>query len=234
MILEVKGVKKYFGPVHAVDGVDFSVAEGENFSIIGESGSGKSTLAKVVMGLLKAQEGRIQAERQSIQMVFQDPYNSLDPLWTIRSILLEALWRQKCSSDQKDQQLKEMLEAVGLTPDMLERFPHEFSGGQRQRIAIARSLLMRPKVLILDEAVSSLDVLVQKQILDLLKGLKKKFNLTYIFISHNLKIVKNFSDRIAVMKEGKIIETAPVEVMFTHPKEAYTRMLIKAAFEYRL
>lgn len=234
MILQVSNLEKSFGSTRVVDGVSFSVSQGENFSIIGESGCGKSTLAKIIMGLLRQDKGEVQVDRNFIQMVFQDPYSSLDPLWTVRSILTEALLKQKLTSYDQTQRLEGIFKAVGLTGDMLERFPHEFSGGQRQRIAIARALLADPKVLILDEAVSSLDILVQKQIMDLLKELKREFNLTYIFISHNLKIVKNFSDTIAVMHEGKIVEMGLAQEIFKQPKERYTQALMKAAFDYQL
>ncbi len=234
MILEVQDLKKSFGPLRAVDGVSFFLQEGENLAIVGESGCGKSTLAKLIIGLLKADSGEIVRQRRDTSLVFQDPYSSLDPLWSIRSSLSEALLKQKLAAHERQERIMQVLKAVGLTLDMLDRFPHEFSGGQRQRIAIARALLTNPRILILDEAVSSLDVLVQKQIIDLLVQLKKEFNLTYIFISHNLKIVKNFSDRIAVMKDGKIIETGLVKDIFKAPKELYTQTLIKAAFEYHL
>lgn len=234
MILEVSNLKKSFGALRAVDGVSFSLEEGDNLAIVGESGCGKSTLAKLMMGLLKADEGQILSHRRKMSMVFQDPYSSLDPLWSLRSSLLEALLKQKLSPQEKHSKILKVLESVGLTLKMIDRFPHEFSGGQRQRMAIARALLTEPKILILDEAVSSLDILVQKQIMDLLVQLKKEFNLTYIFISHNLKIVKNFSDRIAVMRDGKIIETGSAKDIFAKPKELYTQTLIKAAFEYHI
>ncbi len=234
MILEISHLKKYFGSVHAVDDVTFSVVDGENLCIIGESGSGKSTLAKLMIGLLKADQGQIQGERNHIQMVFQDPCSSLDPLWTVRSILREAFYCQKISSEAQLKAMQEILQAVGLPGDILNRFPHEFSGGERQRIAIARALLANPKILILDEAVSSLDILVQKQIIDLLMDLKREFNLTYIFISHNLRIVKNFSDRIAVMREGKMIEIGLGQDIFDRPGELYTQQLLSAAFDYQV
>lgn len=234
MILEVSGLKKSFGQLRAVDDVTLSVRQRENLCIIGESGCGKSTLAKLIMGLLKADGGHIQGDRHHIQMVFQDPYSSLDPLWTVRSILNEALWRGRLSVDEKQQRMQDMLESVGLSAEILNRFPHEFSGGERQRLAIARALLANPKVLILDEAVSSLDMLVQKQIIDLLMDLKRQYNLTYIFISHNLRIVKNFGDRIAVMQAGKIIEIGPAKDVFDRPRELYTQQLLRAAFDYHV
>ncbi|MBF0489620.1 MAG: ABC transporter ATP-binding protein [Candidatus Omnitrophica bacterium] len=234
MILSVSGFSKSFGTVRAVDQVSFTVYQGENLCIIGESGSGKSTLAKLMMGLLKADKGKLEGDRRSIQMVFQDPYSSLDPLWTVRSILKEAFCRQKLSVKEQHKQMGQMLLAVGLSADMLNRFPHELSGGERQRIAIARALLTNPKILILDEAVSSLDVLVQKQIVDLLVDIKRQFQLTYIFISHNLRVVRNFSDRIAVMHQGKIIEMGSTHEIFNQPQQKYTQQLIQAAFDYHV
>ncbi len=234
MILQVSNLQKYFGKVKAVDGVSFSVNEGENLCIIGESGCGKSTLAKLMVGLLKADKGTIEGNKKTIQMVFQDPYSSLDPLWSVSSILKEAFCRQKLSSKEQTAKMQSILKAVGLTSDMLNRFPHEFSGGERQRIAIARALLTNPQILILDEAVSSLDVLVQKQIIDLLMDIKRQFRLTYIFISHNLRVVKRFSDRIAVMHEGRIIEMDLTQVIFQSPQRAYTQQLIRAAFDYQI
>lgn len=234
MILRVESVSKSFGSVRALDKVSFQVEPQENFCIIGESGCGKSTLAKIIIGLLRADEGSVHASRGDIQMVFQDPYSSLDPLWTVGSILKEAFCRKRLSSAEKTDRIARILSAVGLTEDMTGRFPHEFSGGERQRIAIARALLAEPKVLLLDEAVSSLDVLVQAQIIDLLKRLKREFGLTYVFISHNLRVVKDFSDRIAVMHQGKIIETGTAAMIFDEPQQAYTRQLIRAAFDYQL
>jgi ABC-type dipeptide/oligopeptide/nickel transport system ATPase subunit len=234
MILQVSNIKKYFGHVKAVDGVGFTLHEGEILCIIGESGCGKSTLAKVLMDLIKYDEGRIEGDRSRFQMVFQDPYSSLDPLWTVHSILKEALHQQELTTQEKEDRMARILQSVGLPVQALSRFPHEFSGGERQRIAIARALLTDPKVLILDEAVSSLDILVQKQILQLLLELKRKYHLTYIFISHNLRVVKSFGDRIAVMKDGKIIETASARSIFDQPQQRYTRQLIQAAFEYTL
>ncbi len=224
-ILRVQGVSKSFKDFRALQDVSFSLEEGDNLAIIGESGSGKTTLAKMLMGLIEPDTGSIMTQGR-LQMVFQDPYNSLDPLWSVQEILKEALWPGPV--DQL--RMEKILEAVGLSPEVLSRFPHEFSGGERQRIAIARSLLASPKVLILDEAVSALDTLVQKQIMNLLRKLKQDFNLTYIFISHNLRLVRQFSDKIIVIYEGKIVEQGEIKAVLHSPLHPYTRELMQAAF----
>ncbi|MBF0504297.1 MAG: ABC transporter ATP-binding protein [Candidatus Omnitrophica bacterium] len=230
-VLQVHNAVKNFGSLRAVDHVSFSLDQGDNLAIIGESGCGKTTLAKMMMGLVKIDKGLIKAESFSVQMVFQDPYSSLDPLWNVREILKEALWRNRSlSAGQAQEKMEQMLSAVGLSMGVLQRFPHEFSGGERQRIAIARALLCSPKILILDEATSALDTLVQKQIMDLLKKLKQEFNLTYIFISHNLRLVRNFSDKIAVMYQGKIVEEGQAKKVLQSPSHPYTRQLLQASF----
>jgi len=236
-ILQIQNVSKSFGKLCAVDDVSISLLPGDHLAIIGESGCGKTTLAKMMMGLIKPDAGSIKAERNSLQMVFQDPYQSLDPLWNVREILNEALQsfkrspRQTKSEPRDDtERLEKMLLAVGLSPQILQRFPHEFSGGERQRIAIARALLASPKVLVLDEAVSALDTLVQKQIIDLLKKLKQDFNLTTIFISHNLRLVRHFSDKIVVMYQGKIVEEGRVATVLQSPSHPYTQQLVQAAY----
>ena len=230
-VLQIQNVSKSFGDIRAVDDVSLSLEQGDNLAIIGESGCGKTTLAKMIMGLIPPDEGTIKAQANSLQMVFQDPHQSLDPLWDVRAILKEAFWRQRSLSDQQIQEkIEQMLVSVGLSPQVLQRFPHEFSGGERQRIAIARALLTSPKVLVLDEAVSALDTLVQKQIIDLLKKLKQDFNLTYIFISHNLRLVRHFSDKIVVMYQGKIVEEGLAKTVLQSPAHPYTQQLLQAAF----
>ena len=230
-VLQIQNVTKSFGDLRAVDDVSISLDQGDHLAIIGESGCGKTTLAKMMMGLISPDTGSIKAEAHSLQMVFQDPYQSLDPLWNVREILKEALWRQRVlSAAHIQQKLEQMLVAVGLSVQVLGRFPHEFSGGERQRIAIARALLASPKVLVLDEAVSALDTLVQKQIIDLLKKIKQDFNLTTIFISHNLRLVRNFSDKIVVMYQGKIVEEGPAQSVLQSPSHPYTQQLLQAAF----
>lgn len=259
-LLELKNlVKTFFLPkysgmgeniIKAVDGVDLSIEQGKNVGLVGESGSGKSTLARLIVKLYTADHGRIVLNgrnithlsqrrfrplRQNVQMVFQDPYSSLDPRFTVRRILKESLGLigRRMPRNEQHQKMVEVLNAVGLAENVLFRFPHEFSGGERQRIAIARAIVMEPKLLILDEAVSSLDVLVQAQILDLLSEIQSKFGLTYLFITHNLRVVRKLCDRIAVMYQGKIIEAAPTEELFIHPIHPYTKKLLKAAIDYK-
>ena len=231
-VLEIQHVSKSFGSLRAVDDVSISLEQGDHLAIIGGSGCGKTTLAKMMMGLIKPDSGSIKAGPHSLQMVFQDPYQSLDPLWNVREILKEALWKTPSTSGVAEVQgkLEHMLKAVGLEVQVLQRFPHEFSGGERQRIAIARALLASPRILVLDEAVSALDTLVQKQIIGLLTRLKQEFNLTYIFISHNLRLVRNFSDKIVVMDQGKIVEEGRVGDVLRSPAHPYTKQLLQAAF----
>jgi ABC-type dipeptide/oligopeptide/nickel transport system ATPase subunit len=231
-VLQIQNISKSFGNLRAVDDVSIILEQGDHLAIIGESGCGKTTLAKMMVGLIKPDAGSIQAQAHSLQMVFQDPQQSLDPLWNVREILKEGLIarRLSLSAGQVQEKLEQMLWAVGLEPQVLVRFPHEFSGGERQRIAIARALLAEPQVLILDEAVSALDTLVQKQIIELLRKLKQDFNLTYIFISHNLRLVRHFSDKIAVMYQGKVVEQGQAQTVLRSPRHPYTQQLVQAAF----
>jgi len=230
-VLQIKNVTKSFGSLRAVDDVSISLDQGDNLAIIGESGCGKTTLAKMIMGLVPPDAGDIKAEAYSLQMVFQDPHQSLDPLWNIRDILKEAFWRHRSLSSQEIQvKMEKILIAVGLSPQILTRYPHEFSGGERQRIAIARALLADPHVLILDEAVSALDTQVQGQIMDLLKRLKQDFDLSYIFISHNLRLVRDFSDKIIVMYQGKVVEEGLAQTVLRSPTHPYTQQLLQAAY----
>ncbi|HPN88354.1 MAG TPA: ABC transporter ATP-binding protein [Candidatus Omnitrophota bacterium] len=250
MLLELKNIKKYFSvgktTVKAVDDISLALSKKEHLGLVGESGCGKTTLAKIILKLLKSDAGeiffsqenmtypsrdRLRDYRQKVQMVFQDPYSSLDPRFTIRNILNEALEGKK--TDKGENHLDEILTAVQLPSSILYRYPHELSGGERQRVAIARALLVKPQLLILDEAVSSLDVIIQKQILMLLKGLTNEFDLTYLFISHNLKAVKRVCDKIAVMYQGRIVEYGFTNAILTRPLHSYTQKLLKASMEYR-
>jgi len=260
MLLELHGIKKYFssgrnifgksqGDVRAVDGVDLSVLKGENLSIVGESGCGKTTLGRLILKLLPLDSGKIIFEgknithfsahslrplRKNFQMIFQDPHNSLDPRFTIQGIIEEALvFEKNLKRSEKEEKVKNLLSSVRLPADILKRYPHEFSGGERQRIAIARALAVSPKLLILDEAVSLLDILVQGQIVQLLLELQQKFDTTYIFISHNLRIVKKISTKVAVMYRGKIVEMAKTDELFLNPLHAYTKELLSAALYYK-
>ena len=252
-LLEAKNIKKYFSPsVRAVDQVTLRVTQGINLGLVGESGCGKTTLSRILMKLITCDQGSIIYEgkditrfkfnqlmdfRKSVQMVFQDPYNSLDPRFTIRRILNEAMiLNQKIykSEDERLEHLKGFLASVSLNKDILNRYPHEFSGGERQRIALARALIVSPKLIILDEAVSSLDVIIQNEILTLLKDLQKKFNVTYLFVSHNLKVVRKICQVIAVMYKGKIIEMASKDEIFNNPIHPYTKQLLSAAIHYKV
>ncbi|MEH7480234.1 dipeptide ABC transporter ATP-binding protein [Neobacillus drentensis] len=255
-ILEIKGLKKHFpiktgffnkvtGHVRAVDGVDFQVMPGETLGIVGESGCGKSTTGRTILRLLDPSAGEVlfngkdlaklskeemRQMRKDIQMVFQDPYASLNPRKTIRQILLEPLKVHGIGSSpgERMKRVEEIIEVVGLRKEHLDRHPHDFSGGQRQRIGIARALILKPKVIIADEPVSALDVSIQSQVLNLLKDLKKEFNLTLIFISHDLSVVRHLCDRIAVMYLGRVVEIADKKQLFTNPSHPYTRALLSA------
>jgi oligopeptide transport system ATP-binding protein len=244
---EIRGglLSRTIGYVKAVDGVSFGVKRGETLGLVGESGSGKTTIARVILRLIDATRGEIFLEGQSItklkgrrlspfrrkmQIVFQDPYASLDSRQRVRSIIEEPMKIHHTTSSRReaDEAAASLISKVGLNVDHLLRFPHEFSGGQRQRIAVARALAVNPEFLILDEPTSSLDVSVQAQILNLLKALQKEFNLTYLFISHNLSVIKHMCDRVAVMYLGRIMEVADADDLFANPKHPYTYALLSA------
>jgi len=255
-LLIVEGVKKYFpitrgiifqkeiASVKAVDGVSFSIKPGETLGIVGESGCGKSTLARCIMKLLEATDGKITFEgrditrlsrpamrpiRREMTMIFQDPYASLNPRKRVGFIIGEPLEVHGLgTSSEIKRRVQELLEVVGLNPEHYNRFPHEFSGGQRQRIGVARALSVNPKLIVCDEPVSALDVSVQAQILNLLKDLQDDFGLTYIFIAHDLNVVRHISDRVMVMYLGKVAEVAPRDVLYTEPKHPYTGALLSA------
>jgi oligopeptide transport system ATP-binding protein len=230
--------------VRAVDDVSFEIAEGETLGLVGESGSGKSTTGYCVLQLLKPTSGSIRFDgkeltalgredlrrmRREMQIVFQDPYASLDPRMTVGNIVAEPLVVHSIGT-KKDRRarVRELLDVVGFDPGYTNRYPHEFSGGQRQRIGIARALALSPKLIVCDEPVSALDVSIQAQILNLLKDLQQDFGLTYLFVAHDLAVVRSMSDRIAVMNKGKLVEIGPAEQVYTNPQEDYTKALLSA------
>jgi oligopeptide transport system ATP-binding protein len=255
-LVQISGLKKHFpirkgffnrqvGAVRALDGIDLTIREGETLGLVGESGCGKSTLGRVVLRLLPATAGSVTFEgkdvlaasekemkafRRDMQIVFQNPYASLDPRMTIRQIVQEPLevHQTASGSDLRDRVLN-LLDLVGLAKEMADRYPHEFSGGQRQRVGIARALALRPKLIVADEPVSALDVSVQAQILNLLIQLKSEFKLTYLFIAHNLDVVRYISDRIAVMYLGRIVELGECDHVYNQPLHPYSKALISAA-----
>ena len=254
-ILKIEGLKKYFplrggvfshviGYVYAVDGVDFSINRGETMGLVGESGCGKTTVGRCILRLIEPTSGAIYFQgrdltkltkremtdlRREMQIVFQDPYASLNPRMSVKQIIGEPLLIHGIVKGEKlKNMVLDMLIRVGLTEDHLNRFPHEFSGGQRQRIAITRALTLNPKLLVLDEPTSSLDVSVQARILNLLKNLQKEFGLTYLFISHDLSVIKHMSDRIATMYIGNIVEIGDKKDVFSNPLHPYTQALLSA------
>jgi oligopeptide/dipeptide ABC transporter ATP-binding protein len=254
-LLQVRHVRKYFpirrgllqrevAHVHAVDDVSFEVRQGETLGLVGESGCGKSTLGRTLVRLLEPTDGEIIFEgtpiqhlgtralrplRSEMQMVFQDPYASLNPRKRVGTIVSDPMRIHNLGSrSQQKRRVEEILQTVGLSPEHYNRFPHEFSGGQRQRIGIARALALRPKLIIADEPVSALDVSIQSQMLNLLDDLQKEFQLTYIFIAHDLGVVRHVSDRIAVMYLGKIVELSPAEELYTRPIMPYSEALLSA------
>ena len=256
MLLSVQDLEKHFpvrkgliiertvGYVKAVDGVSFSIPAGKTLGLVGESGSGKSTTGYCILQLIKPTSGSIRFDgkeltqlsgeqlrktRQDMQIVFQDPYSSLDPRMTVGNIVSEPLEVHGMGTRKSRREtVRRLLEVVGFNPNFTNRYPHEFSGGQRQRIGIARALALSPKLIVCDEPVSALDVSIQAQILNLLKDLQRDFGLTYLFISHDLAVVRTMADEIAVMNRGKLVEVGPAEQVYSNPKDEYTKALFTA------
>ena len=256
-ILEVRGLVKHFpltrgivfqrqfGAVRAVDGVSFQLQQGETLGIVGESGCGKSTVAKLLMNLERPTAGEVfykgqditkvsgralKAVRRNIQMVFQDPYTSLNPRMTVGDIIGEpyAIHPEVAPKGDRRRKVQDLLDVVGLNPEYINRYPHQFSGGQRQRIGIARGLALNPEIIICDEPVSALDVSVQAQVVNLMERLQAEFNLSYIFIAHDLSVVRHISDRVAVMYLGKVVEIGTDTQIYDHPTHPYTQALLSA------
>jgi len=237
-------IERTVGHVKAVDGVSFSIPAGKTLGLVGESGSGKSTTGYCILQLTKPTSGSIRFDgreltqlggeqlrkvRQDMQIVFQDPYSSLDPRMTVGNIVSEPLEVHGMGTRKSRREtVRRLLEVVGFNPNFTNRYPHEFSGGQRQRIGIARALALSPKLIVCDEPVSALDVSIQAQILNLLKDLQRDFGLTYLFISHDLAVVRTMADEIAVMNQGKLVEVGPAEEVYSNPKDEYTKALFTA------
>ena len=248
-LVRVENVVKHFPAgigtsVHAVDGVSFEIRQGETLGLVGESGCGKSTLGRVIAQLIPATSGKIffedveltrlrgeklRQQRRQMQIIFQDPFASLDPRMTVGDIIAEPLVNFRVVRGRKlHQRVQELLRVVGLNPNFNNRYPHEFSGGQRQRIGIARALALNPKLIVSDEAISALDVSIQAQIVNLLEDLQREFKLTYLFIAHDLSVVRHISDRVMVMYLGKIVEIADSVQTYASPKHPYTKALLSA------
>ncbi|AVR00018.1 ABC transporter ATP-binding protein [Oceanobacillus iheyensis] len=230
------------GAIKAVDGVSFEIEQGKTYGLVGESGSGKTTTGRAIVGLNEITEGKITYEgeelnikgkaidpRRDIQMIFQDPYSSLNPKKRVLDIIAEPLRNyEKLSRKEERQRVHELLEQVGLSPESILKYPHEFSGGQRQRIGVARAIALKPKLIIADEPVSALDVSVQAQVLNFMQDIQKELNLTYLFISHDLGIVKHMCDEIGIMYKGRYVESGTKQDIFNNPQHIYTKRLVAA------
>ncbi|MFA5085897.1 MAG: ATP-binding cassette domain-containing protein [Candidatus Omnitrophota bacterium] len=256
-MVRCEDLKKHFsgtaGTVKALDGVSLEIGKGSFFGLVGESGCGKTTLGKIILGIIRPDSGRLFLETKKVQVVFQDPYNSLDPKMKIFDILAEGLiiqrsfekpsfprkreskvWMPASAGMTETQntkyEIEKVLGMVNLPNSALKKYPHQFSGGERQRIAIARAVITRPEFIVLDEPVSSLDVTIQLQVLNLLKDIQKRLDITCLFISHDLKVIKFICDKVAVMLRGRIVETGRAGDIYSSPAHPYTKALLKAAF----
>ncbi len=256
VLLDVRGLQMHFpvskgvifqskvGEIKAVDGVSFQIMRGETLGLVGESGCGKTTIGRCILQLLKPTGGEVRFRgedltqlsgkemrplRRELQVIFQDPYGSLNPRMTVGSIVEEPLIIHKIGDrNERKNRVQELFEVVGLNPNMMDRYPYEFSGGQRQRIGIARALAVNPSFIVCDEPVSALDVSIQAQVINLLRSLQERFDLTYLFIAHDLSVVRHISDRVAVMYLGKIVEITGRDELYRDPKHPYTRALLSA------
>ena len=256
VLLEVRGLQMHFpvskgvifqskvGEIKAVDGVSFQIMRGETLGLVGESGCGKTTIGRCILQLLKPTGGEVRFRgqdltqlsgramrplRKELQVIFQDPYGSLNPRMTVGTIVEEPLIIHKIGDrNERKSRVQELFEVVGLNPNMMDRYPYEFSGGQRQRIGIARALAVNPTFIVCDEPVSALDVSIQAQVINLLRSLQERFDLTYLFIAHDLSVVRHISDRVAVMYLGKIVEITGRDELYRDPKHPYTRALLSA------